>query len=70
MSIINDIRIDYKVLCEATSASSCVGLVKAAKQLIKPVRIFGLVIQQQKSKGSSYTPIKKISLPHPQLHEE
>jgi hypothetical protein len=70
MSLINDNRIDHKVLCEVTSACSCVGLDTEAKQLIMPVCTFGLIIQQQKPKGSSYAPIKKISLPHPELHEE
>ena len=69
MSLINDIRIDHNILCEATSACSCVGLVTAAKQFIKPVCTFGLIIQQQKPKGSSYAPNKKISLPHPELRE-
>lgn len=69
MSLINDIRNDHKILCEATSACSCVGLVTAAKQLIKPVCTFGLITQQQKPKGSNYAPIKTISLPHPEMHE-
>jgi hypothetical protein len=46
------------------------GFSQGSKAAYKPVRIFGLVIQHQKPKGSSYAPIKKISLPHPQLHEE